>query len=101
MQQDSDWLQGCQMLDRKYGKCLSNSVVLNRGGRQEISRGTANPTCSTTYKIFERECVPFKDHASANFTALYVIWFSSGRDLSILKFCRPNSSLHANIQECN
>jgi len=29
---------------------------------------------------FERECVPLKRYASANFTPLCVIGFSSGRD---------------------
>ena len=49
-------------------------------GRQEISRGARALPCATTWKAFERECVLSKRYASANFTPLYVIWFSSGRD---------------------
>jgi len=50
------------------------------GGRQEISTGARALTCSTTWKVSERKCVHFKRSASANFTPLHVIWFSSGRD---------------------
>ena len=51
-----------------------------RGG-QEISRGARALTCCTTQKMFERECVPFKRYASANFMPPHVvIWFSYGRD---------------------
>jgi len=50
------------------------------GGRQEIFRGTRVLTCSTTWKYFERECVTSKRYASAHFTSLHVVWFSSGRD---------------------
>ena len=49
------------------------------GGRKEISRGARALTCSTIWNIFERECVPSKRYASADFTSLHVVWFSSGR----------------------
>jgi len=41
-------------------------VVLNRGARPQIFRGTRALTCSTTWKVFERECLPSKHYASAN-----------------------------------
>ena len=50
------------------------------GGCKEISMGARPLTCSTTWNAFERECVSSKRYASANFTPLHVIWFSSGRD---------------------
>jgi len=62
------------------------AVVLNRGPRP--SGGTRNfqgaraLTCSTTWNVFERKCVSSKRYASANFTPLHVIWFSSCRDES-------------------
>ena len=37
-------------------------------------------------EIFEQECVPFKRYASASFTPLHVISFSSGRDGSWVKY---------------
>jgi len=43
------------------------------GGRQEISRGARALTCSSTWKVFERERVYSKCYASANLTPLDVI----------------------------
>ena len=64
------------------------TVVLNRegappqGGVKKFSGGREplHALQSTTWKVFERECVPSKGHASAHLTSLHVIWFSSGRD---------------------
>jgi len=52
-------------------------------GREEIFRGTRALICSTTWKVFERECAPSKRYASAELTSLHVIWFTSGRDGSV------------------
>jgi len=34
--------------------------------------GGANPTCSTTWKVFEQECVTSKRYTSANFPTEHV-----------------------------
>jgi len=64
----------CKKDDRE-----TSTVILNRGV-QEISWGARALTCSTLWKVFERECVPSKCYASANFTPLHVILFTSDRD---------------------
>jgi len=64
----------CKKDDREI-----STVILNRGV-QKISGGAQALTCSTSWKVFERECVPSKCYASANVTPLHVILFTSGRD---------------------
>ena len=76
----------------------SKAVVQNRGrtplGRRQINPRVARAlACSTRWKFFQRECVPSKHYAIANFTLLHVICFSSGRDG--VKFL---ATLQANVE---
>jgi len=62
------------------------AVVLNRGGVKKFLGGHKPVHALQHRKNFEQECALPKVIICANFTPLHVIWFSSGRDGSRVKY---------------